>query len=55
MVVGPPAGALIFGLFTLIAKRTDVSQVTVGWMAICGRGNNIPSRINGVVILAWTG
>jgi nucleobase:cation symporter-1, NCS1 family len=55
MVVGQAAGALIFGLFTLMGKRTGVSQFALGRMAFGRRGNNIPSIINGVVILAWTG
>src|SRR5205085_9522821 len=55
MVVGQAAGALIFGLFTLMSKRTGVSQFALARMAFGRRGNNIPSLINGVVILAWTG
>jgi hypothetical protein len=55
MVVGQAAGALIFGVFILMGKRTGVSQFALGRMAFGRRGNNIPSIINGLIILAWTG
>src|SRR5205085_9585006 len=40
MVVGQAAGTLIFGLFTLMGKRTGVSQFALGRMAFGRRGNN---------------
>ena len=55
MVVGQAAGALIFGVFTLMGKRTGVSQFALSRMAFGRRGNNIPSIINGLILLAWTG
>jgi purine-cytosine permease-like protein len=55
MVVGQAVGALIFGVFTLMGKRTGVSQFALGRMAFGRRGNNIPSIINGVITLAWIG
>ena len=55
MVVGQAAGALIFGVFILMGKRTGVSQFALGRMAFGRRGNNIPSIINGLIIVAWTG
>jgi len=55
MVVGQAAGALIFGFFTLMGKRTGVSQLALGRMAFGRRGNNIPSIITGVITLSWIG
>jgi purine-cytosine permease-like protein len=55
MLVGQAAGALIFGVFTLMGKRTGVSQFALGRMAFGRRGNNVPSIINGVVTLSWIG
>jgi nucleobase:cation symporter-1, NCS1 family len=55
MVVGQAAGALIFGFFALMGKRTGVSQFALGRMAFGRRGNSIPSIINGLIVLAWTG
>ena len=55
MVVGQAAGALIFGVFILMGKRTGVSQFALGRMAFGRRDNNIPSIINGLILLAWTG
>ncbi len=55
MVVGQAAGALIFGVFTLMGKRTGVAQFTLGRMAFGRRGNNLPSIINGLITLAWIG
>ncbi len=55
MVVGQAAGALIFGVFTLMGKRTGVSQFALGRMAFGRRGNNVPSIINGIITLAWIG
>ena len=55
MVVGQAAGALIFGVFTLMGKRTGVSQLALGRMAFGRRGNNIPSIITGVITLSWIG
>ncbi len=55
MVVGQAAGTLIFGFFTLMGKRTGVSQFALGRMAFGRRGNNIPSIINGLLLLAWIG
>jgi nucleobase:cation symporter-1, NCS1 family len=55
MVVGQVAGALVFGAFTLMGKRTGVSQFALGRMAFGRRGNNLPSIINGVITLAWIG
>jgi NCS1 family nucleobase:cation symporter-1 len=47
MVVGQAAGTLIFGAFTLMGKRTAVSQFALGRMAFGRRGNNIPSTTSG--------
>jgi len=55
MVVGQAAGALIFGVFTLMGKRTGVAQFALSRMAFGRRGNNVPSIINGVITLAWIG
>src|SRR5262249_50011363 len=55
MVVGQAAGALIFGVFTLMGTRTGGSQFALGRMAFGRRGNNLPSLINGVVTLSWIG
>src|SRR6476620_2039141 len=55
MVVGQALGALAFGIFTLMGKRTGVSQFTLGRAAFGRRGNNVPSIINGLVTLAWIG
>ena len=55
MVVGQAAGALIFGGFTLMGKRTGVSQLALSRMAFGRRGNNIPSIVNGVIVLGWLG
>ncbi|HEX6392090.1 MAG TPA: cytosine permease [Acidimicrobiales bacterium] len=55
MAVGQAVGALIFGAFTLMGKRTGVSQFAMGRMAFGRRGNNLPSIINGVITLSWIG
>ncbi|HXD63427.1 MAG TPA: cytosine permease [Solirubrobacteraceae bacterium] len=55
MVVGQAAGALIFGFFTLMGKRTGVSQLALGRMAFGVRGNNIPSILQGLITLSWIG
>lgn len=55
MVVGQAAGALIFGFFTLMGKRTGVSQLALGRMAFGVRGNNIPSIFQGLITLSWIG
>jgi NCS1 nucleoside transporter family len=55
MVVGQALGALIFGFFALMGKRTGVSQFALGRMAFGRRGNNIPSITNGVITLSWIG
>jgi NCS1 family nucleobase:cation symporter-1 len=55
MVGGQAIGALIFGVFTLMGKRTGVSQFALGRMAFGRRGNNVPSIINGLVTMAWIG
>jgi NCS1 nucleoside transporter family len=55
MAVGQAAGALIFGAFTLMGKRTGVAQFALGRMAFGRRGNHLPSIINGFVTLAWIG
>ena len=55
MVVGQAAGALIFGFFTLMGKRTGVAQFALGRMAFGRRGNNLPSLINGLITLSWIG
>jgi nucleobase:cation symporter-1, NCS1 family len=55
MVVGQASGALIFGLFTLMGKRTGVAQFALGRAAFGRRGNNVPSLVNGLVTLAWIG
>ena len=55
MVVGQAAGALIFGVFTLMGKRTGVSQFALSRMAFGRRGNNVPSIVNGLITLAWIG
>jgi len=55
IVVGQAVGALLFGLFTLMGKRTGVAQFALGRMAFGRRGNNVPSIINGLITLAWIG
>jgi nucleobase:cation symporter-1, NCS1 family len=55
IVVGQAAGALIFGLFTLMGKRTGVAQFTLSRMAFGRRGNNVPALINGGITLSWIG
>ena len=55
MLVGQAAGALIFGFFTLMGKRTGVSQLALGRMAFGVRGNNIPSIFQGLITLSWIG
>jgi len=55
MLVGQALGALIFGVFTLMGKRTGVSQFALGRAAFGRRGNNVPSIINGLITLAWIG
>lgn len=55
MVVGQAAGALIFGAFTLMGKRTGVSQFALSRMAFGRTGNNIPALVNGGITLAWIG
>jgi NCS1 nucleoside transporter family len=55
MIIGQAAGALLFGVFTLMGKRTGVSQLALSRMAFGRRGNNIPSIINGLIVLGWLG
>jgi NCS1 family nucleobase:cation symporter-1 len=55
MLIGQAVGVLIFGAFTLMGKRTGVSQLALGRMAFGRRGNNIPSIIQGVITLGWMG
>ena len=55
MFVGQAAGALIFGAFTLMGKRTGVSQLALGRMAFGRRGNNVPSIVTGLITLSWIG
>jgi nucleobase:cation symporter-1, NCS1 family len=55
MLVGQAAGALIFGYFTLMGKRTGVSQLALGRMAFGRRGNNAPSILQGLITLSWIG
>jgi NCS1 nucleoside transporter family len=55
MAAGQAAGALIFGVFALMGKRTGVSQLALSRMAFGRRGNNIPSIINGLIVLGWLG
>src|SRR4029079_13491383 len=52
---GQALGALIFGVFTLMGKRTSVAQFALGRAAFGRRGNNLPSIINGLITLAWIG
>jgi purine-cytosine permease-like protein len=55
MVAGQAAGVLIFGAFTLMGKRTGVSQFALGRMAFGRRGNHLPSIVNGFITLGWLG
>ena len=55
MLVGQAAGALIFGLFTLMGKRSGVSQLALGRMAFGRRGNNVPSILQALITLSWIG
>jgi nucleobase:cation symporter-1, NCS1 family len=55
IVAGQATGALLFGVFTLMGKRTGVAQFALGRMAFGRRGNNAPSIINGLITLAWIG
>ena len=55
MMIGQAMGALIFGVFALMGKRTGVSQLALSRMAFGRRGNNLPSIVNGVIVLGWLG
>ena len=55
MMIGQAMGALIFGVFALMGKRTGVSQLALSRMAFGRRGNNFPSIVNGVIVLGWLG
>jgi NCS1 nucleoside transporter family len=55
MAIGQALGALIFGSFTLMGKRTGVSQFALSRMAFGRRGNNVPAIVNGLITLAWIG
>jgi nucleobase:cation symporter-1, NCS1 family len=55
MAVGQAAGAVIFGFFALMGKRTGVSQFALGRMAFGRRGNNLPAVVNGLITLSWIG
>ncbi len=51
MAVGQAAGALIFGVFTLMGHPTGVAQFALGRMAFGRTGNNVPSILNGLITL----
>ncbi len=53
--VGQATGALIFGAFTLMGKRTGVAQLALSRMAFGRRGNNVPAIITGLITLSWIG
>ena len=55
MALGQAAGVLIFGLFTLMGRRTGVSQLALSRMAFGRTGNTVPAIVSGVVILGWLG
>jgi NCS1 nucleoside transporter family len=55
MVAGQALGAVMFGVFTLMGKRTGVAQFALGRAAFGRRGNNPPAIINGLITLAWIG
>ena len=55
MFVGQATGALLFGAFTLMGKRTGVSQLALGRMSFGRRGNNVPSIVTGAITLSWIG
>ena len=55
MLIGQAAGALIFGFFTLMGKRTGVSQLALGRMAFGRRGNNAPAILQALITLSWIG
>jgi NCS1 nucleoside transporter family len=55
MVIGQAAGALIFGVFALMGKRTGAPQFALSRMAFGRRGNHLPAIINGFITLAWIG
>lgn len=55
MAIGQAAGALIFGVFTLMGERTGVSQLALGRMAFGRRGNHIPAIVQGLITLGWMG
>jgi NCS1 family nucleobase:cation symporter-1 len=55
MLIGQAAGAAIFACFTLMGRRTGVSQLALGRMAFGRRGNNVPSILQGLITLSWIG
>ena len=56
MRVGQAAGALIFGFFTLMGKRTGVSQLALGRMAFGRAGQQRPrSILQALITLSWIG
>jgi NCS1 family nucleobase:cation symporter-1 len=55
MFIGQVAGALLFGFFTLMGRRTGVAQLTLGRATFGILGNRGPAFIQGLVSLAWVG
>jgi NCS1 nucleoside transporter family len=53
--IGQAAGALIFGYFALMGKRTGVNQLTLGRVAFGRRGNHVTAFIQALITLSWIG
>jgi NCS1 family nucleobase:cation symporter-1 len=53
--VGQAAGALIFGAFTIMGRRTGVNQLTMGRSAFGVGGNRGVAIIQGLITLSWIG
>ncbi len=53
--VGQSAGALIFGAFTIMGRRTGVNQLTLSRSAFGVRGNRGIALIQGLITLSWIG
>jgi nucleobase:cation symporter-1, NCS1 family len=53
--VGQAAGALIFGTFTIMGRRTGVNQLTLSRSAFGIRGNHPIALIQGLITLSWIG
>lgn len=55
MLIGQVAGALLFGFFTLMGRKTGIAQLTLGRATFGILGNRGPAFIQGLISLAWVG